>query len=547
MEETRPDGSQVFRASWRGGTVGLAVALALVALLVVWMASTIHRPAGLLWSMALFFVVVAVLLLRPVLSSTPVLSVGPLGVSGQLTRGHTVPWSEITDVQQQTVQGQQLITLVLRAGSPLLVPTKPLIGGGLKRGLSLMPLRKAERALAADAVLQTFYRHAGAQAQVAAQAAMDELLTHDAFERRLLEKTPHPWALYLVVALNVGVWLANLVDGMNPLQPATADLFRWGASSASAVVRDGEHWRLITATLLHGGLLHLALNMWALWVAGTQVCRWFGNGQFLLIYWGSALAGSALSLHFSAQQSVSVGASGAVFGVLGALLAGVWQHRERVPKALVNQLLTSQGLFVAISLGQGFTRPGIDNAAHVGGLLAGAVMAWLLVELVDEQASAAHRRGRQWLATAVAALAVGGLVGAAQPGVDHRALFETQTVLREVLPRFQAAEQALQSDARAQQQGRLSEAQLVEAMERRHIPAYLAVGEAMARLSPATPSPQLDDLRGLQSGVLELMTLEVGKARGTVDALQADQRGAVVSAQLAELSQRMRARSGDGG
>ena len=546
MEERLQDGSRVFRASWRGGTLGLALFMGLMALGMVWMALASAKPLWALWGFAAFFGGLGLLLLKPVLSATPVLSVGPLGVSGQLTRGHTVPWSEITDVQQQTVQGQQLITLVLRAGSPLLVPTKPLIGSGLKRNISLAPLRKADRPQAADAVLQAFYRHAGAQAQVAAQTAMSEALSHDAFEQRLREKTPHPWALYLVVALNVGVWLANLADGMHPMQPDTADLFRWGASSASAVVRDGDYWRLITATLLHGGLMHLALNMWALWVAGTQVCRWFGNGQFLLIYWGSALAGSALSLHFSAQQSVSVGASGAVFGVLGALLAGVWQHRERVPKALVNQLLTSQGLFVAISLGQGFTRPGIDNAAHVGGLLAGAAMAWLLVELVDEQASAAHRRGRQWLATAVAALAVGGLVWAAPAGVDHRALFETQTVLREVLPRFQAAEQALQSDAKAQQEGRLSEAQLLDAMERRHIPAYRAVGDAMARLQPATTSPQLDDLRDLQSGVLELMTLEVGKARGTVDAVQADQRGAVVSAQLAEVSQRMRARNGDG-
>ena len=544
MDERLPDGGQVFRASWRGGTVWLAGFIGLMALGMAWMALASDKPAGALWGFAAFFGALGALLLKPVLSALPVLRVGPQGVSGQLTRGHTVPWSDITDVEHHTVQRQELITLVLRADSPLLAPTKPLMGNGVKRSLSLSPLRAAERSVAADAVWQGFHRYGGAQAQVAAQAAMDALLTHDAFERRLLQKTPHTWALYAVVALNVGVWLANVVDGLSPMQPATADLFRWGASSASAVVRDGEWWRLITATVLHGGLMHLALNMYALWVAGTQVCRWFGNGQFLLIYWGSALAGSALSLHFSAQQSVSVGASGAVFGVLGALLAGVWQHRERVPKAVVTQLLTSQGLFVAISLAQGFTRPGIDNAAHVGGLLAGAAMAWLLVEVVDEAASAAHRRRRQWLAAGAVALAVGGLVGAAQPGVDHRALFEHQTVLREVLPRLQAAEQALQADAQAQQAGRLTEAQLVEAMERTHIPAYRAVGEAMARLKPAAPSPQLDDLRGLQAGVLELMTLEVGKARGSLDPALADRRAEVVSAQLAELSQRMRARNG---
>lgn len=546
MEERLPDGSQVFRASWRGAqTIGV-VSVAISAMVLTGAGLLLDWVRWVLLPVGLWMLWFAWWLARPMVRKSPVLQVGPDGVSGHLLKGQTIPWREIEHIERQQVQGQDLLVLTLREGSPVLRATRRLLTSGRKRSLQLTLLPASEGPLAADAVLQAWHRYGGAQAQVAAQAVMDAALSHEAFERRLLEKTPSVWALYVVVALNVGVWLANLADGMNPMQPDTADLFRWGASSASAVVRDGDYWRLITATLLHGGLMHLALNMWALWVAGTQVCRWFGNGQFLLIYWGSALAGSALSLHFSAQQSVSVGASGAVFGVLGALLAGVWQHRERVPKALVNQLLTSQGLFVAISLGQGFTRPGIDNAAHVGGLLAGAVMAWLLVELVDEQASAAHRRGRQWLATAVAALAVGGLVWAAPAGVDHRALFETQTVLREVLPRFQAAEQALQSDAKAQQEGRLSEAQLVEAMERRHIPAYRAVGDAMARLQPATTSPQLDDLRDLQSGVLELMTLEVGKARGTVDAVQADQRGAVVSAQLAEVSQRMRARNGDG-
>ncbi len=544
MREQWPEGSQVFHASWRGGTTWLAVTLGLMALGMAWLAAGSDDTPWVVWALAAFLGAMGLLLLKPLFNRLPVLVVGPSGVGGAFTRGHTVPWSEVAEAEHQTVQGQELIGLVLREGSPWLARTKPLIGAQRRRGTSLMPLRKADRARAANAFLQTFHQHAGEHAERAAQAWLDDALAHGDFEQRLREKTPSLWALYAVVALNVGVWLLNLLDGMSPMQPETADLFRWGASSASAVVRDGEHWRLITATVLHGGLMHLALNMWALWLAGTQVCRWFGNGQFLLIYWGSALAGAALSLHFSAQQAVSVGASGAVFGVLGALLAGVWQHRDRVPKSLVTQLLTSQGLFVVISLVQGFAREGIDNAAHVGGLLAGAGMAWLLVELVDEKVSAAQRRSRQWLASAAVALAVGGLVWAAPAGVDHRALFETQTLLREVMPRFQAAEKALRADAQAQREGQLSQAQLVEALERTHIPAYRAVGDALAQLRPVNPSPQLTDLRGLQSGVLELMTLEVAQARGTLDPVLAEQRAQAVQAQLAEVNQRMRSRSG---
>lgn len=375
---------------------------------------------------------------------------------------------------------------------------------------------------------------------------MDEQVAHEAFERRLQQQTPRLWALYAVMALNAGVWLANLADGLHPMQPQTADLFRWGASSASAVVRDGEFWRLLTATVLHGGLMHLALNLYALWIAGTQVSRWFGNGQFLLIYWGSALAGSALSLHFSAQQAVSVGASGAVFGVLGALLTGVWQHRERVPRSVATQLLTSQGLFVALSLVQGFTRTGIDNAAHVGGLLAGAGMAWLLVEVVDEQAPPAYRRRRQAMAAALVAVAVVALVWAAPAGVDHRALFAEQAALREVLPAFQKAEQALQADAKAEQEGRISQQQLVDALEQRHMPAYRAVGEALARVPADVRSQRLDDLRGLQAGVLELMTIEVGQARGILDAAEAATRAAQVMQRLQVVTERLQAREADG-
>ena len=539
MEEQLPDGSLVFRASWRvSQTVYIgSVAFAGILFVVVglWLQ---HSVRWFFLAMGLPMVWLTWWLLRPLLRRKPVVQIGPLGVSGHLFKDQIIPWSDIENVERQQLhgQGQDWLVLVLREGAPSAKATRSIFGFGRKRNLQLSLLPKADRQPAAEAVLQAFQRYGGAQAQAAVQAVMEAALSHEAFERRLLEKTPSLWALYAVVALNVGVWLANLADGVNAFKPETADLFRWGASSASAVVRDGEWWRLLTATVLHGGVVHLALNMWALWVAGTQVTRWFGNGQFLLIYWGSALAGSALSLHFSAQHAVSVGASGAVFGVLGALLAGVVQHRDRVPKAVVTQLLTSQGAFVAISLVQGFTRPGIDNAAHVGGLLAGAGMAWLLVEVVDEVASAAHRRARQWQAAVAAALVVAGLVWLAPVGVDHRALLAEQAALREVLPVFQKAEQALQADAKAQDEGRMAAARFIEALEQRHIPAFRAVGQALKGVHPQGPTPYLDQLRERQAAVQELMELEVGRARGTIDVQLARERMAAVSARLADLN-----------
>lgn len=533
--ETTP-GTEAFHASWRSGGWRMALLSLGLAALMGAAAWSIGAKAWLLGGLAAFFGFLGVVVLRQFTGAAPVLAVGPEGVTARLFNGHTIPWTEITDVQYGSVQGQHILTFVLRPGSPWLARSRPMLGFGLQRNVSLGALRTADRERAIGAAMQGFRRYARPQAQAAGRALMEDAVAEVAFEDQLLAGTPSLWALHAVMAINGAVWLATVVGGLSPMKPLSADLFAWGANSATAVVRDGELWRLLTATVLHAGVLHLALNMWALWDAGRQVSRWYGNGQFLLIYGASALAGSALSLHFSSQQAVSVGASGAVFGVLGALVAGVYQHRHRVPKGVFSRLMTSQAVFVVIMLGQGFAREGIDNAAHVGGLLAGAAMAWLLVERVDTRASAAHRRARQAMAAGGVALAVAALVGTARPGVDHRELFRTQAALRTVLPELRAAEQALHEDAKAQKDGRLTGERLIDALEQRHIPAYRAVGQTLRGLRPEPPIPQLDNLRERQGAVLEMMELEVGRARGTVDPQHVRERVAALTLRLNELN-----------
>ncbi len=533
-------GRQVFRATWRSSTVWV---VALVGVMAVGFAvGALASPRGtwLLAALALVFGLLAWLLLQPFLSAHPILSVGREGIGGYLLRGQTIPWSDVEDLSHVSVQGQDHLQIQLREGAVSQAATAGLFRRGLKRGIVLTPLRKADRQPAVQAALQAFQRHATGQALLALNGRFEEMRAHEAFEQRLRALTPNPWALYAVIAVNVAVWLLNLFDGMSPMKPTSAELFAWGANSTSAVVRDGEYWRLLTATVLHGGVLHLALNMYALWDAGRRVCQWFGNGQFLLIYLGAGLAGSALSLHFSSQQAISVGASGAVFGVLGALLVGVYQHRERVPKAMVQQLLTSQGLFVVFMLVQGFARSGIDNAAHVGGLIAGAALAWVLVELIDEQAGAVQRRRQQVLALGLVAVMVGGLTWTARPGIDHRQLFQSQSALEALLPRMRAAEDAFQADAKAHREGRMNEAQLVDAMEQRHIPAYRELVQALKAVNPAAATSRLKDIGELYATLLEVMTLEVGKHRGTVGVAQADARQAVLSTQLTQISERLK-------
>src|SRR3954466_2216201 len=136
-----------------------------------------------------------------------------------------------------------------------------------------------------------------------------------------------------------------------------------------AAVAAGEYWRLWTGTLLHGDLLHLAFNMYALYLAGTIVERWYGSIRFGAVYLACAAAGSTASFVFGGGAP-SAGASGAVFGLFGVLLAAGRLHHPVDPRSrgVVSQLL----FLVVINLVLGFSSGGsIDNAAHLGGLAAG--------------------------------------------------------------------------------------------------------------------------------------------------------------------------------
>ena len=135
-----------------------------------------------------------------------------------------------------------------------------------------------------------------------------------------------------------------------------------------AAVADGEIWRLWTVTLLHGSLLHLGFNMYALYLAGPIVERWYGSIRFLVIYLACAAAGSIGSYVFGGDAP-SVGASGAIFGLFGLLLAAGRLHHpiDRQSRVIVGQL----GMLILINLAFGFAVSGVDNAAHIGGLLAG--------------------------------------------------------------------------------------------------------------------------------------------------------------------------------
>jgi len=201
-------------------------------------------------------------------------------------------------------------------------------------------------------------------------------------------RPPLPVATIVLVAANVAVWLLQVLGGLPWLQPSSEQLVRWGADMP-ALTLTGDGWRLATSMFLHGGLLHLALNMSALAFTGPRAQHEFGTARMLLIYLAGGLLASCASTWWAGVHpfafgparplSVSVGASGAIMALFGGLLAaallGLPYHGNPAPERMLDRDLLK---VVAVNVGAGFLIRGVDQAAHVGGLLAGFAIGCIL-------------------------------------------------------------------------------------------------------------------------------------------------------------------------
>lgn len=190
----------------------------------------------------------------------------------------------------------------------------------------------------------------------------------DLLRRRLPRVAVTQW----LIGVNCLVFLAMLAGGAGLWHSPNGVQLAWGANFGPAT-QDGEWWRLASAMFLHFGVLHLALNMWALWDAGQLVERMYGRGRFASIYFASGIAGNLFSLVSHHGQAVSGGASGAVFGIYGALLVFLWRERRTLHPREFRWLFWGASGFATATIALGLLVPGIDNAAHGGGLLAGAL------------------------------------------------------------------------------------------------------------------------------------------------------------------------------
>jgi rhomboid protease GluP len=196
----------------------------------------------------------------------------------------------------------------------------------------------------------------------------------DAFRRALFSSTRRAWITPALVAVNAAVFLAMVATGVSIFRPSNADLVKWGADFGPLTI-GGQWWRMLTNTFVHVGIVHIAMNMFGLWQVGFLVERLLGNGRFLGVYLLAGLCGSLASLAVH-PFVVAAGASGAVFGIYGALLGYLARHRGGVPRPILQSLLKVSLSFLGFNLLFGLQIKGIDMAAHGGGFVGGAICAY---------------------------------------------------------------------------------------------------------------------------------------------------------------------------
>jgi len=184
----------------------------------------------------------------------------------------------------------------------------------------------------------------------------DEIVkTNEIFKRKI------PYITYILLALNIVIFLYYNLIG-------TYDYVLNEYCLHGSSVRNGEYYRLITSMFLHGDLIHLIFNSYALYIFGSQIESYFGKIKYIIIYLFSGIVGSLLSITLS--DTASIGASGAIFGLMGSLLYFGYHYRVYLGTTLKSQLIP----LIVLNLMYGFMVPGIDNFAHIGGLIGGVLI-----------------------------------------------------------------------------------------------------------------------------------------------------------------------------
>lgn len=429
------------------------------------------------------------------------------------TKKKSYPWSEVVGAKVESMGGAMTLQLQLKPSTDR--PDKRAFLNGVNPARPCLPLQAltpADQELLLDAVLARLQEEPADRWRSAPlpQTPNDLTLARQ-LEERLTAMAPTVWVCWALIATNVLIWFATASQGVGWMTGDADKLYEFGGNAASAV-QSGAWWRLLTSMFLHANAMHLLFNMVGLYVVGGMVERIFGRVPFLLIYLVSGLAGSVASLYFAAQKSVSVGASGAVFGIAGALLVVVYRHRESLPRLFNRQILSGMAVFVGYSLLMGFSKAGVDNAAHVGGLVAGALLGLLLPARFDAEHHARVVVGRAILAVGLLGAALAWAAFRAPTAqVDMEARIEARRTIPIVALAFDQAVKAMQQDVTDVKNGRMTDREADDRSRSVHAPRMKAVVDQLKALPVDAGSPASDvvaDLQGLAQALYEMSAME---------------------------------------
>jgi rhomboid protease GluP len=181
-----------------------------------------------------------------------------------------------------------------------------------------------------------------------------------------------------LIAINALVFLAMVLTGVSFLQPTPLDVYHWGGDFGPATVGANQWWRLLTSCFVHYGIIHIGLNMYVLYQIGPFIEKVFGRPRYLVIYFAAGLAGSLVSVWVH-PRAVGAGASGAIFGLYGAVFSFLLTHRRSLDPAVTKNIARSAGIFVLYNMVFGAMNGTTDVSAHIGGLVAGFLVGVLLV------------------------------------------------------------------------------------------------------------------------------------------------------------------------
>lgn len=211
-------------------------------------------------------------------------------------------------------------------------------------------------------------------------------------------RTSHvPLVTFVIIGINVAVYLAMGLTGVSWEEPSSLDAIRWGADFGPLTL-GGQWWRLFTSTFVHFGIVHIGLNMWCLYDLGRSLEYLMGRKAFTATYVATGIAASTVSLSWR-PLSVSAGASGAIFGVAGAFAAYIFLKRIKAAPEAIKRTGKSLAIFIIYNLVRGAAAGGVDNAAHVGGLIAGLILGAIVPPVIHLRANGPSNAADSQLAT----------------------------------------------------------------------------------------------------------------------------------------------------